>query len=186
MSGFEENEISANANGGTEIAKRKLAGLIKPELLEQTQIVCSRVRDLEEDKIRIFWCHDLPHDPESQLFKDESYRDKFHHFVFISNWQYEQYRTVLGFPYSQKCTVLESGFDPIKVDWEKKKSDTIRFCYTSTPQRGLNLLIPTFDYFLRNMTMFILMCSHLLRFMDGMMLINNSNLCMIKFVIILR
>lgn len=147
MSGFEENEISANANGGTEIAKRKLAGLIKPELLEQTQIVCSRVRDLEPDKIRIFWCHDLPHDPESKMFADESFRDKFHHFVFISNWQYEQYRTVLGFPYSQKCTVLESGFEPIEVDWTKKKSNTIRFCYTSTPQRGLNLLIPTFDLF---------------------------------------
>ena len=30
MKAFEENEISKNANGGTEIAKRKLASIIDP------------------------------------------------------------------------------------------------------------------------------------------------------------
>jgi CheY-like chemotaxis protein len=48
MSGFEENEISKNANGGTEIAKRKLASIIDPALLEATcidvcQVVCDHI-----------------------------------------------------------------------------------------------------------------------------------------------
>ena len=143
---FEENEISKNAFGGTEIAKRKLAKTIDLNLLTGTQIICSRIRELDPNAIRIFWGHDLPQDPESQKLKDENYRNQFHQFVFVSNWQYEQYRTILGFPYSDNCTVIESGFDPIPVDWAAKTANgPIRFCYTSTPQRGLNLLVPVFD-----------------------------------------
>ena len=52
MIGFEENEISKNANGGTELAKRKLASILDTDLLDNFQIICSRPRDLQEDKIR--------------------------------------------------------------------------------------------------------------------------------------
>lgn len=143
---FEENEISKNAFGGTEIAKRKLAKIISPDLLENTQIICSRIRELQNDKIRIFWCHDLPEDPESSKLKDKEFRDQFHFFIFISNWQYQQYRTVLGFEYSNRCLVIESGFDPIEVDWSKKQvNEKINLIYTSTPQRGLEILYPVVD-----------------------------------------
>ena len=78
MNGFEENEVSKNANGGTEIAKRKLAAIIEPELLNDFQIISSRVRDIDESKIRIFWAHDLPEDPESNKFREDSFKNQFH------------------------------------------------------------------------------------------------------------
>jgi glycosyltransferase involved in cell wall biosynthesis len=112
MSGFEENEISIKANGGTEIVKRRLASMLPANLLEDFQIICSRTRDLDESKIRILWCHDLPEDPESKNFRDSEWRDKFHKFVFVSNWQYSRYNLV----------------------------------YTSTPQRGLSILVPVFEH----------------------------------------
>ena len=43
MSGFVENEISKNANGGTEIAKRKLQAILDPALLDNFQIICSQI-----------------------------------------------------------------------------------------------------------------------------------------------
>lgn len=146
MNGFEENEISINANGGTEIAKRKLASLIDPELLDNFQIVCSRPRELNPEKIRLFWCHDLPEDPESKKFQDQSFKDSFHKFVFISNWQYQRYQLLHGIPYSSKSVVLESAIEaaPESV-LHKEVGDTIRLVYTSTPQRGLELLIPVFE-----------------------------------------
>lgn len=148
MGGFTENEISINSNGGTELMKRMLGSRLDPVLLKNFQIITSRVRNLEEDKIRVMYFHDLAGDPEVSKFKDKGYRDKFHHFVFISHWQYQQFRDYLGFPFSQNCSVIEHGYDPINVDWEKKKSSkTIRFTYTSTPQRGLNILVPVFDKF---------------------------------------
>ena len=146
MIGFEENDISKNANGGTEIAKRKLAQIIDPQLLENFQIISSRIREMNWEKIRIFWGHDLAFDPESAKFKDDSFKDTFHKFVFISNWQYYQYQLVHNFPYNDKSIVLESGLEPAPNDvFEQKKTDTIRLVYTSTPQRGLEILVPVFE-----------------------------------------
>lgn len=145
MSGFEENEISKNANGGTEIAKRKLASLIDPKLLDNFQIICSRARDLDESKIRVFWCHDLPEDPESNKFREKTFQDSFHKFVFISNWQYQRYQLIHGVPANDKCIVLESGIDPAPMDVLQKPEGPIRLVYTSTPQRGLEILVPVFE-----------------------------------------
>lgn len=149
--GFEENEISKNANGGTELAKRKLASIIDPKLLDEFQIICSRPRDLMEDKIRIFWAHDLAQDPESAKFRDRSFQEMFHKFVFISNWQYSQYQLVHGIPYDSKSIVLESGIEPafgalnVEDIHHRKDKEIIRLVYTSTPQRGLNILVPVFE-----------------------------------------
>jgi glycosyltransferase involved in cell wall biosynthesis len=146
MIGFEENEISANANGGTELAKRKLASIIDPELLDNFQIICSRPRDLEKEKIRIFWAHDLAEDPESKKFKEQDFKDSFHKYVFISNWQMQRYQLFHGIPHDSKSVVLESGIEPASMSClDKPKDGPIRIVYTSTPQRGLELLIPVFD-----------------------------------------
>jgi glycosyltransferase involved in cell wall biosynthesis len=147
MKGFEENEISAKAQGGTEIAKRKLAEILDQDLLEQCQIICSRERNLDESKIRIFWCHDMPEDPESAKFRDPSWRDKYHKFVFISNWQYQRYQLMHGLPLNNKSIILESGIEPAPENVVEKPDDgTIRLVYTSTPQRGLELLVPVFEH----------------------------------------
>ena len=144
--GFEENEISENANGGTEIAKRMLGDIIDPKLLEEFQIICSRQRDFDWEKIRVFWCHDLPEDPESEKFKDKEFLDSFHKFVFISDWQYQRYQLVHNLPYDNKSIVLESGIEPAPESCLQKDNDTIRLVYTSTPQRGLEILVPVFKY----------------------------------------
>ena len=144
MSAFEENEISANANGGTEIAKRKLSEIINPELLDNFQIVSSRVRELDFSKIRIFWAHDLPEDPESKKFQSQNFKDSFHKYVFISNWQYQRYQLFHGLPHDNKSIVLESGIEPAPAI-EKPNDGTIRLVYTSTPQRGLEILVPVFE-----------------------------------------
>lgn len=141
--GFEENEISTNAFGGTEIAKRTLSGRLEASLLEPTQIICSRVRALDPEKIRIYWLHDLPEDTESSKLKTHSYREQFHHLVFISHWQYARYQHTLNVPYSHHHSIIESGIIPAPV--VDKPKDTIRLVYTSTPQRGLHILLPVFE-----------------------------------------
>ena len=50
MQGFEENEISKNAFGGTEITKRSLAKLVPEELSKEFQIIPSRFRTIEETR----------------------------------------------------------------------------------------------------------------------------------------
>ena len=142
MSGFEENEISKNSNGGTEITKRSIAARIDPALADNFQITASRIRELEEDKIRIYWLHDLPEDPEASHLKDASSRDRFHRMVFSSNWQYQQYIAKLGYPETIKSMVIETPFQPI--EYVEKSKNEIRLVYFSTPHRGLQILVPIF------------------------------------------
>ena len=146
--GYEENEISANAFGGTEITKRKLGALIDADLLNNFQIICSRPRELEQNKIRMFWCHDLPSDPESARFKDENFLNSIHKFIFVSNWQYEQYRLFHDLPYDNKSIIIENWVDPApdeRVNLNAPSDGKIRIVYTSTPQRGLEILVPVFE-----------------------------------------
>ena len=143
---IEHNEASKNANGGTEIFMRFLYdGTIPRDLIKEAQIIPARVRDLQEDKLRILTLHNLAEDPESAPLKDESFRNKFHKIVFISNWQMQQYMNVLNIPYTDKLTVIESGSENIDVDINNKPDDVINIVYSSTPQRGLNILIEVFN-----------------------------------------
>jgi glycosyltransferase involved in cell wall biosynthesis len=143
MSGFEENEISKAANGGTEITKRSIAALVDKELASNFQIIPSRVREIEFDKIRIYWAHDLPEDPEANHLKDENSRNRFHKIVFSSNWQMNDYIVKLGIPQDFKLAVIETPIEPFPV--VQKPSDVINLIHFSTPQRGLELLVPAFD-----------------------------------------
>jgi len=140
---FEENEISAKSMGGTEMVKRGLAERLPEGLADDFQIICSRVRDIELDKIRIYWVHDLPEDPETNHLKNSSSRDRFHKIVFCGHWQYNAYISTLGIPQDDKLAVIETPIEPI--EFADKPKDTINLIYTSTPQRGLELLYPVFD-----------------------------------------
>lgn len=142
--GFEVNEISANSKGGTELMRMGLEERLDPALLEDFQIICSRVRKIEEDKIRVYWLHDLPEDPETNHLKGSASRDRFHKLVFCGNWQYNRYRDYLGVPHNDTGIVLETAIDPIDYKLINKSKDEVRLIYTSTPQRGLELLVPIF------------------------------------------
>lgn len=140
---FVRNETNENSMGGTERMVMGLAERVNQNLLKEVQIVGSRVRELQDDKIRIFWAHDLPGDPESEFLKDKNKQNQFHKFVFVSNWQMQGYMQAYGIPWS-KCVVLRNAIDPIEVPKEPRPQSPIRLIYTSTPHRGLNILVPVF------------------------------------------
>lgn len=140
---FEENEISAKSQGGTEMMKRGLAQRLPQGLADDFQVICSRVREIDQDKIRIYWLHDLPHDPETSHLKDENSRNRFHKLVFCGQWQYQQYQNFLGVPYDDKAIVIETAIEPFPS--VEKEKDIVRLVYSSTPQRGLEILVPVFE-----------------------------------------
>lgn len=141
------NELNKNANGGTEITTRRLFDLLEPEELDGVQIITSRVRELDPDKLRIYHLHDLPHDPEASHLQAASSRDRFDRIVFSSHWQYQQFQTHLNLPYSRKHRVIETGVDPIPfAEKPDPRTNPIRLIYTSTPHRGLEILVPVFKH----------------------------------------
>lgn len=136
-----KDELSINAMGGTELQKNVLLERLGEEYLHDFQIIPSRVRDLDETKIRVLWCHDLPEDPETYHLANEGWR-KFHKIVFVSNWQAQRYIEKYNIPWSH-CTVIKNAIVPIEA--KKKPSNKINLIYHTTPHRGLNILIPVFE-----------------------------------------
>lgn len=143
MPGFDFNEMQKKSNGGTEQTCRMIESNLPSELLEDFQIIPSRVGSLKEDKIRVYHLHDLPEDPEINHLKNLNSRNRFHKLVFCGNWQYNRYLSVLGIPPNDKCVTIDTPIVPIEP--VQKSRDEIRLIYTSTPQRGLGLLVPVFE-----------------------------------------
>lgn len=143
MPGFEFTEMQKKSKGGTEQTCRMIESNLPADLLEDFQIIPSRLSALKEDKIRVYHLHDLPEDPETNHLKSQASRDKFHKLVFCGNWQYNRYLSVLGIPPTDKCVTIETPIVPIERT--EKSNEEIRLIYTSTPQRGLALLVPVFE-----------------------------------------
>ena len=141
--GIEKNEVDSNAMGGTELMKFGLHERLDPTLLDDFQIIPSRVRELKDDKLKVLWLHDLPWDPESQHLHDEGWK-KFDKLVYVSDWQKELYQNMFQIPPS-KGVVLKNAIVPLEEHVKPDPSEEIRIIYHTTPHRGLELLVPVFE-----------------------------------------
>jgi UDP-glucose:(glucosyl)LPS alpha-1,2-glucosyltransferase len=142
-SGVELNELNFKAQGGTELMQSWLYERLPDDLKDAFQIICSRVRHLEENKPRLLWLHDLPEDPEAEFLRDEKNRKLFEKLIFVSNWQMYGYNRVIGVPYSDSV-VIKNAIEPIE-DHVKPKGG-VKIIYHTTPHRGLNILFAAFQH----------------------------------------
>lgn len=144
---WERNELNKNSQGGSEMMCEGMLSRLSPALKEKIQIIPSRVRELRADKLRIYWLHDLPWDPQLAHLREEASRNRFHKIVFCGQWQKSMFETVLGIPHDQRTAVIDTAIVPFTSDeshWKHWDGQEIRMIYTSTPQRGLELLVPAF------------------------------------------
>ena len=138
---IETNELSKTAKGGTELMLERIYHRLPRELLEQVQIIPTRVKTLDESKIRILYVHDLPGDPSLDHLKNKGWA-KFHKIVFVSNWQMQAFIGTYEIPWS-RCHVINNGIVPFEQ--HDKPDGKIKLIYTSTPHRGLEILVDVFE-----------------------------------------
>ncbi|MER9136034.1 glycosyltransferase [Mesorhizobium sp. M0830] len=88
----------------------------------------------------VVWMHHDVDQPWVQWCTDRELVDSVRCFVFVSYWQREQYLTTFGLP-PDRCVVLRHALDlsPDPRLWETRS--TWRCAYTSTPFRGLSVLL---------------------------------------------
>jgi UDP-glucose:(glucosyl)LPS alpha-1,2-glucosyltransferase len=144
-----DTNLSRNARGGTEMMRERLLKNVPQELLEDFAIHFSRPREMYSDVKNILYCHDLALDPENKILKDDGWK-KFDHFVFVSQWQRDQYVLVYGIPYHM-CTVIHNAIEKKYVP-KDRDMETIRFIYHTTPHRGLQLVVPIFQQLAKTYT----------------------------------
>jgi glycosyltransferase involved in cell wall biosynthesis len=136
-----ESELSKRSNGGTEMMRQRLLDTVEADLLSNFAIHLSRPREMYTDVPNILWCHDLAEDPENNILADGGW-EEFDHFVFVSQWQRDNYNLRFGIPFS-KCSVIPNAVE-IQYQPRQKQTETINFIYHTTPHRGLELLVPVF------------------------------------------
>ena len=138
-----------NPKGGTEILKEQLIAQIPKESLEGINLIGSICHPslVEKDKINVLWQHLNYDQPNTQLMKDRKFVDSIDYFIYVSNWQYNRFREFYQIP-EYKSFVIKNAthaFEPVKKEPLMISSDKIKLIYTSTPWRGLIILLKAIE-----------------------------------------
>ncbi len=128
--------------GGTELMYNELMNRL-PEGIKEKYSIFTYPVNADDTKPLIYWNHLSYDQPSVQFLKNPQLVDYIHHFVFVSHWQAEQYRKIFNIP-GFKTTVIKNAHLGIN----KKQFNTasqIKVCFTSTPWRGLELLLDVWE-----------------------------------------
>ena len=133
-----------NPRGGTELQMEFLERYADKKLLDQVQI-CTSIPGkipLHPTKINILWQQNSYDQANiNPWFQNKDNHDKYDWYVFNSHWCYEKFRIAFDIP-THKSLVIKNAFDKIEPrNLNYKKGDPIKLIYTSTPWRGLNVLL---------------------------------------------
>ena len=133
-----------NPYGGTEIKLEFLHKYVDKDLLSKVQITTSipEKTPIDSTKINILWVHNSYDQPNLYpWFKNKLNHRKYDWYVFNSHWTYEKYRLIFDIP-TDISLVIKNGFDDdliVKTDFKPKEK--LKLIYTSTPWRGLDVLL---------------------------------------------
>lgn len=124
--------------GGTELMYEELMRRLPQETKDRFSIF-NYVAYADFTKPTIYW-NQLSYDQNAvQFLTDSNNVEKINHFVFVSNWQSEYFRKMFNIP-GYKTSVIKNAC--IGLDKRPSgKRDKVRLCYTSTPWRGLDVLL---------------------------------------------
>lgn len=129
--------------GGTELMYNELMSRIDKKYIDDVSIFNYLCYADFNKKKTVYW-NQLSYDQEAVNFlSDLGYVERINHFVFVSYWQAETYRKVFNIP-DHKINVIKNaclGVDP-KL---KRNNNKIKVCYTSTPWRGLDVLLDSWN-----------------------------------------
>jgi len=126
--------------GGSEILYYKLSSLLDLSKVNLILSVCSW-RNISNTKPNILWQHLDVNQQAVEQMQNEAFVDSLDAIVFVSHWQYEQYRKKYNIP-GKKCFVIKNAIDSIEIH---SKPKDVKLIYTSMPDRGLELLIDAYE-----------------------------------------
>jgi glycosyltransferase involved in cell wall biosynthesis len=138
-----DNGTYQKAKGGTEMMYGELIKRLPQHLVDKTQIICSRIRNLDPTKKKVLWLHDTWDDPENEHLKYPELRKRFSKLVFVSNYQFQTYHQAYGITY-EESVVLKNCVQPFTSINKPDINERVNLIYHTTPHRGLELLVPVF------------------------------------------
>lgn len=129
--------------GGTELQLAAWRAQVPAELQAQVHLTVSALpAPARPLKPHIFWAHQAADQPSVQNLADPLVQRGIDAFVFVSEWQRNEYITKLNVP-PERSYVVRNAIEPIPAH-RKPNASPLRLIYTSTPFRGLDVLLEAF------------------------------------------
>jgi len=138
--------------GGTEILKEQLIAQLEPGSIDGVNLIGSICHPqlIQKDKTNVVWQHLSYDQPNVQYMRDRKFVDSVDYFVYVSHWQYNKFREHFQIP-EYKSFIIKNATPAFEV---KPKTDVtlpvvpqnkVKLLYSSTPWRGLAILIKAID-----------------------------------------
>ncbi|WP_051410484.1 glycosyltransferase [Mesorhizobium sp. LNHC221B00] len=129
---------------GTELMIAGLKDRI-PDMLARIQLNINLFPDNSSDeKPLVMWMHHDVNQNAVQWCHNPALVDRVTCFAFVSHWQRERYQSEFGISPS-RCVVLHNATTVAQQRRIWTKGDPLRFAYTSTPFRGLSVLLDAWE-----------------------------------------
>lgn len=130
--------------GGSEIQLEYLQKYVSKDLLDKINLTISipEKNPLVFDKPNILWIQNSYDQPNvAPWFMNKLNHGKYDWYVFNSHWVYEKFRYHFKIP-TENCLIIKNGFgDDLVLKKEYKPGAKVKMVYTSTPWRGLDVLL---------------------------------------------
>jgi glycosyltransferase involved in cell wall biosynthesis len=133
------------AKGGTELLYDGLKKYTNFNNYENINLLLSTPNPdkLRYTKKNILWQHLNYIDPSLGPMKDPVFMKSISATVYVSHWQLEKFRYLFQVPLSN-AYVIRNAIEPIEYK-EKPKDEKLKLIYTSTPFRGLSILLDVME-----------------------------------------
>jgi len=129
--------------GGSELMYYTVDKLLKTGYKDKVNLILSFCdpQYIDPTKKNILWQQLNTNEETVALMGDPKFVEKIDAFVWVSHWQYEKFLKEFKMP-AYKCMVIKNASQPCQ--WIPREQGKFKLVYTSTPWRGLDILIKAF------------------------------------------
>jgi glycosyltransferase involved in cell wall biosynthesis len=141
----EKQYLFMNPKGGTEILKEQLIAQLEPDSIDNINLIGSICHPslVKEGKTNVIWQHLSYDQPNVQLMRDRKFVDSIDYFIYVSHWQYNKFREYYKIPEYKSFVIKNATHEFENVT--RNIGGRVKLIYTSTPWRGLAVLVKAID-----------------------------------------
>ena len=131
--------------GGSELAYNALLANLGGQWPEDINFILSSCdpKFVDANKINVLWQQLNWNEENVALMADQNFVDSVDHFVYVSHWCFDKFRNKFNIP-EDKSTVIKNAVYPFNAT-PKPQTEKLKLIYTSTPWRGLDVLLDAFE-----------------------------------------
>jgi len=127
--------------GGSEILYLNMLKYVGTSWSDRVNLILSFCfpEQIQPGKINVMWQHLNSNEESCFGMKDLKFVEQLDYLIFVSHWQFNKFKQEFNIP-AYKSVIIRNAVEPIPFV-KKTNTGKLRLVYTSTPWRGLDVLL---------------------------------------------